>query len=79
MNAQSDSLPTVGVGTLLADWPRDKESGRLICSSEKPLPKELQSGHRAMHPEAVDDGDSAHYDYYRCPACGIRFSVEVPE
>lgn len=64
----------------LADLPRDKESGRLICTINNPLPKELQKGHRAMHPEALSvDGPSDHYDYYHCPACGINFSVELSD
>lgn len=59
------------------EYPIDAESGRKICTSAKPAPENLKG--RWMHPEALDDGDTPYFDYYKCPACGLRFSVEVAE
>lgn len=64
---------------LYDEWPKTAD-GRLICTSAKPLPLEFQSGYRAMHPEAKDDGrNDPYYNHYICPACGMRFSTEVAE
>lgn len=60
----------------------DRESGRFICSKTQPMrPTPYgNSPERWMHPDAKDTGrESAHFDFYHCPNCGLNFSVEVAD
>lgn len=58
-------------------WPRTL-TGRYVCTSERPMP--VNAGGFWLHPEAITVGESpdCDVDYYRCPACGHRWSQEVP-
>ena len=58
-------------------------SERFICTKENPWSHE--KGLRATHPDAVEDGDqrdgwpSGDMQDYKCPNCGLRFTVELPQ
>ena len=52
------------------------------CTKESPMPKDDNG--RWIHPDAVEistDYESAYgsYDEYKCPHCGKRFWVELPD
>lgn len=51
---------------------------RFICTKENPWTEDKG---RAQHPDAVSAGECSDSccDYYRCPHCGLRFTVEVPQ
>lgn len=53
---------------------------RYVCTKLEPW-DEAKHGAYAVHPDAVDDGEShdGTVDYYKCPHCGKRFGVELPE
>jgi hypothetical protein len=55
---------------------------RQTCTKEAPMP-EVHSG-RWEHPDAeeieVDYGSMyGSYERYRCPHCGLKFWVELPD
>ena len=52
---------------------------RYVCTKEAPWTPD--KGEPVQHPDAVDDGEcsSGCCDYYRCPNCGLRFRVELPQ
>lgn len=59
-------------------------SDREVCTKEAPMPK--GDGRRWQHPDAVDVGEEYNglsgggdYDIYKCPHCGLRFYVELPD
>lgn len=56
--------------------------GRFVCTKSTPWDKSKSAV--ARHPDAVSDGTTEHddgseTDYYKCPHCGLRFGVEVPQ
>jgi hypothetical protein len=57
--------------------------GYNICCEARPYSRELPG--RWKHPKAEDDGTDEdfqyglEYDRYKCPICGLSFSVEVPQ
>lgn len=62
--------------------PVDAETGRFVCTKTQPMrPTPYgNSPDRWMHPDAKDTGrESAHFDFYHCPNCGLNFSVEVAD
>ena len=51
---------------------------RYVCTADAPWTPNLSK--RVVHPDAVStDSDDPYWDHYRCPNCGLKFSVEVPE
>lgn len=64
-----------------ADQPKDPESGRYICTQDKPYAHSL-AGHW-MHPESDDKGeayfDDEGFDLFQCRVCGLRYSVRVAQ
>lgn len=52
---------------------------RYVCTKEAPWRPEF--GKFAIHPDAIDDGESldGDCDCYYCPNCGLRFEVELPQ
>ena len=52
-----------------------------VCTEDSPW----QGTIRAVHPDAVSDGDDDDYGTegcyarYQCPNCGLRFRVELPQ
>lgn len=57
-------------------------SDRHVCTKDDPWTPE--NGKRATHPDAVEDGQSDGYPGgdmvdYKCPHCGLEFSVELPQ
>lgn len=50
-----------------------------ICTKESPW--DASKGTRVQHPDAVDVGECLDgcCDYYKCPNCGRRFTVEVAQ
>ena len=58
--------------------PKDRESGRFVCSKENPRPD--RSPGLWTHPDAkcVDMG-SSYTQGYECPNCKELFEVELPE
>ena len=50
-----------------------------VCTKESPWSPEKDTP--CQHPDAVDDGECSEgcCDYYKCPNCGLRFRVEVPQ
>jgi hypothetical protein len=54
------------------DWPK-AEGGRLLCTSERPMPDKAPG--LWVHPEAECVGGShdGACDDYRCPACGVTW------
>jgi hypothetical protein len=55
---------------------------RFVCTQDTPWQANFG---RAMHPDAVSDGDDddygseGSYARYRCPHCGLRFREELPQ
>lgn len=66
----------------IATQPKDATSGRFICTKTetmRPMPYGNAPA-RWMHPDAKDTGrESAYFDFYHCPNCGLNFSVEVAD
>lgn len=56
-----------------------KPAKRYICTAAAPWTEAI--GGRAAHPDAVDDGECSDgcCDFFRCPHCGVRFRVELPQ
>lgn len=52
---------------------------RYVCTKAAPWDK--AKGVRATHPDAEDVGECSDgcCDYYKCPNCGLRFTVEVAQ
>lgn len=56
----------------------------LTCTKENPWDRSDKSGARVQHPDAVEgeqrdgwpSGDTVDY---RCPNCGLKFTVELPQ
>lgn len=57
----------------------DLTSERHVCTAEDPWTP--QKSDRATHPSAVDVGEcsSGCCDRFKCPHCGIAFTVELPQ
>jgi hypothetical protein len=51
------------------------ERGEQLCTEDAPYDAAI--GGRAVHPDAIDDGECGNCccDYFRCPHCGLRFRV----
>lgn len=56
------------------------EDKRYVCTADAPWTPDRG---RSLHPAATYLGDRDHGDQlcavYRCPICGLRFHVEVPQ
>lgn len=57
---------------------------RHICTAEDPWDESKSK--TAEHPDAEDDGGDygglsggGDYEKYKCPHCGLRFKVELPD
>jgi hypothetical protein len=63
----------------LSAWPKDAESGRYLCTADRPMPKDAPG--RWCHPDAKDDGidHGDTYDVAACPHCGIEFKCYLPD
>jgi hypothetical protein len=50
-----------------------------VCTAADPW--NIDKSKRAQHPDAKDDGECSEgcCDYYKCPHCGLRFRVELPQ
>lgn len=66
-----------------ATWPRDPVNARLLCSPDKPRPKDAPG--RWSHTRVKSLGSSGdfhlgqEFDDYRCEDCGTSWSEEVPQ
>ena len=64
------------------EQPFDAASGRFVCTKQMPM-RPMRGANTPelwMHPDARDTGrESAYWDYYHCPNCGLNFSVEVAD
>jgi hypothetical protein len=59
-------------------------SERKICTKESPYnPEKKVKGERWQHPDAefIDSVEDPPYYYsvYKCPICGLKFKVELPQ
>lgn len=61
------------------DWPRDAESGRLLCAPGQPMPKGAKGWW--LHPNARNVGECYEgcCDDFECPDCGATWRVECPQ
>lgn len=59
-----------------ADWPRDEANGRLLCSPERPMPKNAAG--LWSHTGTKSDGGCFEgcCDDYKCEDCGATWRVE---
>jgi len=57
------------------DWPCDPESGRMICSPDRPRPPNAPG--RWGHPWATCTHSGEWSDSYHCEPCGHKWSEEV--
>lgn len=48
-----------------------------ICTANDPWSED--KGYPTIHPDAIDEGEcfDGCCDKYRCPNCGLRFTVEA--
>jgi hypothetical protein len=62
------------------NWPKDPESGRYICTKEKPMPvNHSHIGRLWMHLDAdviEEDGRQGFDEKYKCPHCGVMWWTE---
>lgn len=61
----------------ISEWPKDPANGRLLCSTEHPMPKGAPGNWAHTNVTCTYSGD--YYDRYECRDCGARWSVELPE
>lgn len=56
-----------------------KSNKRHVCTKSDPWDK--TKSERATHPDAVELETDWYSDYekYKCPHCGLRFKVELPQ
>ena len=49
-----------------------------ICTKDKPMP--MNAPGKWIHPDAISINlEDPYYDHYKCPNCGLYFSIEVSE
>jgi hypothetical protein len=58
------------------DWPVDPADGRLICTPERPMPKNAKGQWSHPAAELVGDCGDGCCDDFRCPACGAEWRCE---
>lgn len=67
----------------IANWPYDPANGRLLCSSEKPMPNGATGRWAHTNVETVASESDFKYgtewDKKRCKDCGLEWEQEVPQ
>ena len=66
------------MSTFHGEWP--VVEGRYLCVTGRPMPADPPKDAHWIHPEAKHvDSTSDYFESFECPACGHRWSVELPE
>ena len=71
----TDPTPAFDAST----WPRDPANGYLLCTFDRPRPKDRPADERWAHETATCTHAGEYRDSFQCLACDARWSEELPE